>query len=909
MNTRKFSLRALAAKLFSKRPAPVVLTALHPKPTAARERIRSGIEPLEGRIAPAVLLNGHTLRFHDSDGDAVKVTFSSDIFDLNANPAVLQTTLDAVFKFTAGRAHTGAELPSTDDVKQQLQLIDLSKVPLSIVGGISKSRVAGISVTVTSDTDPLSGVALGDGLASIGALNAGNNWLNTVIIDGDLGKITAGSSTTKVGVGILVAQSIGKFGTATQPALPTPDLHSVILGRVGRLVVFEDVRGDFQVADAAISVNGVNTITQRGTINQITILGSLVGDSTVSAASNNSGRIEAYDIGNVTIGNDPSEGIFGGGGTLSGAITATHAIGSVTVSGSIEGSDSESAGVITAGATIGFVKVGGELKGGAGLRSGSIRSGGSMGDVTIGSVSASHDVIGGSGESSGSIVSGNALGNVHVFGSVKGGGFDAGQIFASGNIQSVIVEGNLEGGTGVSSGEIESLRGLGPILVRGDVMGGDGAGSGVVVAASALSRITVLGDVLGGKGGGSGGIYGGHDPSATVRSLGNVMINGALIGGEGVSSGDILSGGTMASVQIGSSLTAGFAIEGGIGALSGTMYAHGSIENVSTFRGVQGGSGAGSASIQAEGLIRNVTIRGDLAGGTGAESASILSHENASALRPIAGDIGTVTITGTLMGAGQRTGLVEADGILGRATIGAIHGGGGSFSGSLVSGAGFVRPGATASITVAGLVEGGTGDHSGFIQIGGGLASLTVGGLSLAGVRVADDIAALRVNGDVLDSIITARGRVVPSATSDVAIGSVLVTGNVSNSSILAGEDVTGAGVNADAQIGRVRVIGNWTASVLAAGVEQGTDGMFGTSDDRLIPVTNSSQIIAQIASVLVQGSVNGTAASGDHFGFVSQRVGAFSGGGVVLPLTAIGGQRFDVGSNGDTTVREVIPA
>ena len=893
MNSRKFSLRSLISRICKKRSASaVVLISKKPEPTAARERVRSGIEPLEGRIAPAILVNAHTLTYSDLDGDAVTVTFSKDIFNLTS--ATLPTALEAVFKFSAGKAHIGAA-NGTDDVPQQLQLIDLGAVPTRLVNGVQQSLVAGVSFTVNSVVNPGSGLPPGDGFAAIGAIKAGNNALGTVIIDGDLGQIDAGTGTSKVGLGILVTESIGKFGTSTQAGSPADGLTSDIKGRLARLVVKEDVKGYIHVVDSTRLIGGVNTIIQRGTIGQISIGGSLIGNPTVATASDNTGRIEAYDLGTVSIGTDAADGIFGGGGKRSGSIQALHLLGSVTVSGNVEGGTAEDAGSINSTGTIGIVKIGGDLKGGTGARSASVIGGTAVGPVTIGSAAAHHDIIGSTGESSGYVFAGTNLGAVHVFGNLTGGGsFHSGGIFVNGSIASVIVDGNVSGGTEKSSGAIEALRAIGPVLIGGDLSGGDGAGSGVVAAGSALARISVNGDVTGGKGVNSGAISGGHNPASFVRSLGNVTVVGALGGGEGNGSGAIFSGGTIAAVKIGTGLATGVAVQGGIGALSGTIFANGGITSVTTLRGVTGGSGAGSASIHADGNLGSVSITGDLTGGTGVGSASIFSHENATAARPIAGNIGTVSITGKLKSVGARSGLIEADGVLGRAILGSIE------DGAIVSGAGFVRPGPTASISVTGLIDGGT------IQIGGRLGSLTSGGMMDADIRVAHDLGALRVNGDVLDSLITARGQAVRGLTTDVAIGSITITGSVTNSSIRAGYDIAGGAVNADAQIGAVRVVGNWTASVLAAGVTDGADDLFGTADDRLIPVANNARIIAQIASVIIDGSMVGTATGGDHFGFISQRIGSFKANGVAVPLTATAGQAFEVGTGGDTTVREV---
>lgn len=906
MKTGKFSLRSLVGWLVKKRPSNAVVLKPHKREvTVARERVRSGIEPLEGRIAPAVLLNGHTLNYNDVDGDLVTVTFSRDIFTMTS--ATLPAALKSVFKFSAGDAHIGA-VNGTDDVNQQLQLIDLGAVPQRVVGGAALSVVGGVSFTITSEKNPASGLPLGDGLTSIGAIKAGNNALGSVVIDGDLGQIDAGVASSRVGVAVLSVQSIGKYGVTTQAALPTPDLNSEIKGKLGRLIVKDDMQGYLKVSNTTGIVGGVNRIIQPATIGQIVIGGSLLGNPTVAAASDNTGRIEsAYDIGNVFIGTDATDGIIGGGGKSSGSLVAGHAMGNVTLTGNLEGGAGQDSGAIISNGTIGTVKIGGDLKGSSGLRSGGLTSIGAMGDVTIGSAAATHHILGGSGESTGIIIAG-ALGNLHVYGNITGaGGFHSGFAYSTSNIKSVVVDGNVTGGVGIGSATIEAVRSLGATFIGGDLVGGDGVGSGVVVAGSTLARITVSGDVKGGIGANSGAILGGYDPSFSVKALGNVSLGGALIGGEGIGSGSIASAGTIGAVRLGTALSSGLAVQGGAGALSGSITAHGTIASVTSLRGITGGSGAGSASIQSDGLLGVVSITGDLTGGSGAESASIFSHENANAARPFAGNIGTVVVTGKLAGVGAHSALIEADGAIGRAILGSMQGGAGESSGSIVSGAGFLRTGPTASIVVAGAIEGGAGARSGAIEIGAQLISLSAGSISGTEVRVSDDIRALRVNGDVTDSEITARGQLIAGATTDLAIGAATITGNVTNSRILAGYDTTGSAVNADAQIGAVRVVGNWTSSVLAAGVEDGVDGLFGTDDDHAILAPNSARIIAQIASVIVDGNVAGTSGSEDHFGFIAERIVAFKSNGTSLAMSAAPGQVFELGANGDTTVREVV--
>jgi hypothetical protein len=102
-------------------------------------------------------------------------------------------------------------------------------------------------------------------------------------------------------------------------------------------------------------------------------------------------------------------------------------------------------------------------------------------------------------------------------------------------------------------------------------------------------------------------------------------------------------------------------------------------------------------------------------------------------------------------------------------------------------------------------------------------------------------------------------------------------------------------------------VNGDWTASVLAAGVDAGTDGLFGTTDDQLIEAPNRAAIISKIASVVIGGMVEGTADSNDYFGFVAERIGSFSSAaGALSGLTASGREEFSLGTHDDVKVREL---
>jgi len=143
---------------------------------------------------------------------------------------------------------------------------------------------------------------------------------------------------------------------------------------------------------------------------------------------------------------------------------------------------------------------------------------------------------------------------------------------------------------------------------------------------------------------------------------------------------------------------------------------------------------------------------------------------------------------------------------------------------------------------------------------------------------------------------------------SALAIKSLTVTGSVKTSQILAGYDATGAAVNADVQIGKVVVKGQWIASDLIAGTTAGIDGLFGTADDALIAGGNAR--VAKIASITIGGAAFGTLGNlRDGFGFAAEEIGALSLGKAKLPLTK--GARNDLlpqlaGLTGDLRVREV---
>lgn len=90
------------------------------------------------------------------------------------------------------------------------------------------------------------------------------------------------------------------------------------------------------------------------------------------------------------------------------------------------------------------------------------------------------------------------------------------------------------------------------------------------------------------------------------------------------------------------------------------------------------------------------------------------------------------------------------------------------------------------------------------------------------------------------------------------------------------------------------------------------TDAFFGNVGDTSIaaPALDTA-IVSRIASIVIGGTVNGTGAAGDPFGFVAEQVVSVKIGGVAVALTA--GARNNLvpvstgASTGDVKVLEVL--
>lgn len=809
-------------------------------------RHRSSLETLESRIAPAaVFVNATTATYNDHDGDHVTVHFSK--------PVLTAGNVGTVFTF---------------NVAGDLSALDLTAA--------AAPDGTGITFTVAK-------VSGGDGLANIGRINATGFDLGAVTVKGDLGRIDAGSGTAGIAaVKSLTVRSIGRLGLDTEAG---GSLESDITGALGALAVTADVKGAF-----------LHVIGTDGSIGAITIGGSIIGGATAS-----SGEIFAEgDIGLVKIGHD----IVGGAGMDSGLLKTNGKLAGLSLAGS--------------------------LIGGSGGETGLIYSIGDMGVVTIG-----HDLQAGAGNFSARIEADGTLKSVNVGGSLIGsGGFRTAQIYSIGNMGLVKIGHDLQGGTGGLSAVVQSFANLAGVSVGGSIIGGAASGDGEIFSQGDMGLVTIAHDVRGGAGVGSGYID-------SLGKIAAVTIGGSLVGGSNANSGEIDSTGDLGAVKIGHDL------QGGSGADAGYIHTAGKLTSVRLGGSLIGGTSADTGAIFSKSDLGPVTIGYSVLAGSGARSGLIESQ---------LGTLGAVTLGGSLVGGAQNSsGQLFSSGDMGLVKIGhSVWGGGGSDSGHIES-----LSGKIAGVTLGGSLVGGAGSGSGVIVSGGDLgavkighnltggsisgsvsldfsgviestggriASVFIGGSIVTGVnastgtltnnatiRAAEDLGSLTVNGSLIGNagdgtaahlspvVITARGQAIRSPGIDLAIGHITIGGRVEFANLLAGYDPTLAPVNGDAQIGAVKVTGDWAASNLVAGaMNLGADDAaggnganadnvnFGDAHDVSIGVGNAG-ITAKIASITIAGQVFGTPGtvnSTDHFGFVAEQIGPvkISGSLIIRP-------------------------
>lgn len=204
------------------------------------------------------------------------------------------------------------------------------------------------------------------------------------------------------------------------------------------------------------------------------------------------------------------------GGDLNSRISG--GVGSIIVNGDVDGASIGIGGGVKG--FLGTLTITGSINGGTDIFSGSVRTQGGIGQVTV-----DGSITGNIGADSGIIGTAGALGPVIVQGSVVGGGGPfSGAILSSKTMHSVSIGGDLDGGAGTDSGQVGTASDLLAVTIGGSVNGGAGALSGVILATGNLPSVTITGSLTGGGGAGSGQVGAGVD-------IGTVTIGVAMSGG------------------------------------------------------------------------------------------------------------------------------------------------------------------------------------------------------------------------------------------------------------------------------------------------------------------------------------------------------------------------------------------
>lgn len=441
------------------------------------------------------------------------------------------------------------------------------------------------------------------------------------------------------------------------------------------------------------------------------------------------------------------------------------------------------------------------------------------------------------------------LGVLTVKGDVKNA-FVTAQGGPDGKIGPVTIGGSLIGGAAANAGRISASGDIGRITIKGSMIGDSGQASGQIGTAGSIASVTIGGDLKGADGVNSGQLV-------SQGAIGSVRITGDVIGGSNIGTGYV-GGNSFASVTIGGNFL------GGSSAFSGHITSNGAIGAVRIAGDVIGGSGSGSGQLKSLSNLASVTIGGNLQGGTADFSGTIIATGSLAYLRVVGDIVGGSASAGDLM----KSGYVEAQ------RISVL-----SVGGSLISGT---------DTTV------GSFNNNGAIRVDDDIASITVGNI---------------IGNPTNPFEISARGKANPTATRDVAIGSLRVLGRVEYADIIAGVDVDGLAKNADAQINAVTVSGDWIASSLVAGAIPG-NGFYGDAGDAKMSgagVKDNITLSSKITSLTIAGQANGDFAGIGSNGIVAENIGTVRVGGTLIPTTAgNGNDDFALGITGDFKIIEI---
>ncbi|HEX8312714.1 MAG TPA: Calx-beta domain-containing protein, partial [Chthoniobacteraceae bacterium] len=279
----------------------------------------------------------------------------------------------------------------------------------------------------------------------------------------------------------------------------------------------------------------------------------------------------------------------------------------------------------------------------------------------------------------------------------------------------------------------------------------------------------------------------------------------------------------------------------------------------------------------------------------------------------VAGKLGKVTIGGDLVGDKGTGGTIVASLLSAKRSLNGGHFAAAATSGGVPVGA--ITAGSVGSFTVKGSMSGGS------VSTDGDIGKVSIGAdLNGGAVAAAGQIKSVKVLGKIdsedpeAPAVVAALGRLgATNASGVMGIANMLVRGDVRNAQILLGyekridgEQESYVGKNADASTGKITINGNWIATSLVAGIFDSTGDGFGRNDV-VIGGDTTTSISSRIASIVIKGTVTGTAAEGDHYAITAQELGKLSINGEKIALNKQGKDNILIDqTNGDFRVVEV---
>jgi hypothetical protein len=656
----------------------------------------------------------------------------------------------------------------------------------------------------------------GAGKAEIGEIDATGVKLGAVSIAGALGSIDAGDG--KSGIKSLTADSLGML---TPADFGLEDRTSDVAGAISSLTIHGDFGGTLNVTGG-----------KKGSIGGLIVDGSVKsGAGDIAGWIHSTGDIKSVTIGGSLDGSDANAANEAG-------IVSDGNIKSVSIGGSIEGGGFKHNGVVIAGtpdATTGVlpkgtgkittVAVAGSVLGAAGDYSGAI-----IGWAGLGSVSVTHELHGGTGSYSGTIQAGGILTIPKP--DPKPENPQTQDVILGGNLSKISIGEDVTGNDGFRSGAIltwgaTSANGkvvggmLGEVNVGGSLLGGDAATSGIIYGNSSIKKITIGEDIVGGDGADSGRITTDSGP------IGSVIVHGSLKGGNGVESGTVFAGGSK-----------------------------GNITSVEIGGDIVGGTERNSGSVQANGNIGEVIVDGSLIGkGTPPDPAdqNDLGGNNAGYIGA-RGDIKLIDIgVDILGGAGLNSGVISVDGNVGTLTVGGeVKGGTYNQSGAIIIG------GSAKSISVAKSVTGTDYSHTGYIEALRGAGTIFVGGDLIGGDSIDGSTA---TSGTNFSGAIAVGGLTTVNGQTSIAFGnakSITIGGDIVAGHVVDGILKNSGAVRVNGSLGALHVggavIGNEDMSVWITALVNPTQSTMSNTAIKSIDITEGVEHALIVAGVVSSG-------------------------------------------------------